>query len=196
MFADDLPLGGDDDALGIDPHADGTIGEGRRHAVAIAVQMDQARRRHALGVLDEAVERPRKLHQMLRLFRPGVGDRARMRAVRRLRPQLPAAHLQPVVERRQRGKARRGLPEPMAGILDVLLDLPFLPAGGRIAELRFEQEVADHRREPCVDLAVLAAPDLVDRSAHIVVDAAPGNAAQTRKAWLWASNSISWVCCG
>ena len=29
-----------------------------------------------------------------------------------------------------------------------------------------------------VDLAVLAAPDFVDRSAHVVVDASPGNAAQ------------------
>ena len=42
VFADDLPFGGDDDALGIDPHADRAIGEGRRDAVAIALQMDQA----------------------------------------------------------------------------------------------------------------------------------------------------------
>ena len=49
VLADDLPLGGDDDALGIDPHADRSVGEGRRHAVAIALQMDQARRRDALG---------------------------------------------------------------------------------------------------------------------------------------------------
>ncbi|MGC2782416.1 MAG: hypothetical protein WA397_00970 [Roseiarcus sp.] len=40
MFADDLSLGGDNDALGIDSYADWTIGEGRRHAIAIAVQMD------------------------------------------------------------------------------------------------------------------------------------------------------------
>src|SRR5450755_4803121 len=66
----------------------------------------------------------------------------------------------------------------MASILDVLLDLPLLPTGGRIAELRLEQEMADHGCEPCVDLAVLAAPDLVDGSAHVVVDASPGNAAQ------------------
>jgi hypothetical protein len=32
----------------------------------------------------------------------------------------------------------------MARVLDVLLDLPLLPAGSRIAELRLEQEVADH----------------------------------------------------
>src|SRR5258708_37195313 len=66
----------------------------------------------------------------------------------------------------------------MAGVLAVLLDLPLLPTGGRIAELRLEQKMADHGSEPCVDLAVLAAPDLVDRGAHVVVDASPGNAAQ------------------
>jgi hypothetical protein len=58
VLADDLPLGGDDDAFRIDPHADRTIGEGGRHAVAVAVEMDQARRRDALGVFDEAVEWP------------------------------------------------------------------------------------------------------------------------------------------
>ena len=75
---------------------------------------------------------------MLDLFGPGVGNRARMRGVWRLSPQLLAACLQPVVQRRQGGKGGRRLPEPMAGVLDVLLDLPFLPAGRRIAELRLE----------------------------------------------------------
>ena len=98
--------------------------------------------------------------------------------MRRLGPQLPAARLQPVVQRRQRGEVRHGLPEPMARVLDVLLDLPLLPAGGRIAELGLEQEVADHGREPCVDLALLAAADLVDGGAHVVVDAPPRHAAQ------------------
>ena len=40
--------GDDDDTLGIHSQADRTIGERRRYAVAIAVQMDQARPRHAL----------------------------------------------------------------------------------------------------------------------------------------------------
>ena len=86
VFADDLPFGDDDDTLGIDPHADRAIGERRRHAITIALQMDQARRRDALGVFDETVERPGKRHQMLGFFRPGVRDHARMRAVQRLRP--------------------------------------------------------------------------------------------------------------
>ena len=86
VFADDLPLGDDEDALGIYPHAYGAIGKGGRHAVAIALQMDQARWRHALGVFDEAVERPGKLHQTLDLFGPGVGHRASLRAVQCLSP--------------------------------------------------------------------------------------------------------------
>ena len=66
----------------------------------------------------------------------------------------------------------------MTSILNVLLDLPLLPAGGRIAEPGLEQEVADHGGEAGVDLAFLAAPDFVDRRAHVVVDAPPGHAAQ------------------
>lgn len=56
MLADRVPLGDDDDPVGIDAQADGSIGEGRRHAVSIALQMNQAGWRHPFGVLDEAVE--------------------------------------------------------------------------------------------------------------------------------------------
>src|ERR1700687_5051356 len=115
---------------------------------------------------------------MLDLLGPGGGYRHRMRAVRRLSPQLSAARLQPVVQRRQGGKGGRRLPETIAGVLDVLLDLPLLPTGRRIAELRLEQEMADHGCEPWVDPAVLPAPDSVDRSAHVVVNAPPRHAAQ------------------
>src|SRR4029077_20031560 len=99
MFADDLSLGGDNDALGINSYADRTIGEGRGHAVAIAVQMDQARRRDPFGVFDEAVEWARKLHQAPDFFCPYVDDRAGLGAVQRLGPQLSAARLQPVGQR-------------------------------------------------------------------------------------------------
>jgi hypothetical protein len=60
----------------------------------------------------------------------------------------------------------------MTGVLHVLLDLPFLPAGGWIAELCFEKVVTDHGRETNVDLALLAATDLVDGGFHVVIDAA------------------------
>src|SRR5690606_19540104 len=42
MLAYDMPLRGNHDPFWIDPEADWPIGEGRRHAVAIALQMDQA----------------------------------------------------------------------------------------------------------------------------------------------------------
>src|SRR5450432_3200658 len=112
------------------------------------------------------------------LFGPGVGYRARLRAVQGLRPQFTATGLQPVVQRRQRREARRRLPESMAGILDVLLDLPLLPAGRRIAELGFEQEVADHSREASIDPPLFPAPDPVYGGSHVVVDAPTRHAAQ------------------
>src|SRR5271155_169168 len=86
MLANNLPLGGDDNAVGIDPYADWAIGEGRRHAVAIPIHVDQACRRDPLGVFDEAVEWPGKLHQAPDFFGPGVGYRTRLRAVQRLLP--------------------------------------------------------------------------------------------------------------
>jgi hypothetical protein len=86
VLADDLPLGGDDDTFGIDPHANRAIGERRRHAVAVAVEVDQARRRDALGIFDKAVERPGKCHQTPRLLGPSVGHRAWVGAMRDLGP--------------------------------------------------------------------------------------------------------------
>lgn len=66
----------------------------------------------------------------------------------------------------------------MTSILDVLLDLSLLPARRRIAELRFVEIVAGQRHEADFDIAFLAATDLVDSCAHIVVDAALWHTAQ------------------
>jgi hypothetical protein len=44
VFTQDLPLGGNNDPLGIDPQADGSVRKGRGNAVAIALKADQARR--------------------------------------------------------------------------------------------------------------------------------------------------------
>ena len=44
MFADDPPLGGDNDTLWIDAQAHRAVSKGGRHALAIAFQMDEAGR--------------------------------------------------------------------------------------------------------------------------------------------------------
>ena len=66
----------------------------------------------------------------------------------------------------------------MTGILDVLLNLSFLPACGAIAEVRLEEIVAGHRLEAQIDAAFLAAANLVHGGAHIVVNTPPRNAAK------------------
>jgi hypothetical protein len=104
--------------------------------------------------------------------------------MRGLLPKFLASQLKPVVQGFQRCKARHGLPQSMTRILDVLLDLSLLPSGCWIAELGFVEVVAGHRHEADVDVALLAAPDLVDRCPHIVVDAAPGNAAKNTEGMI------------
>ena len=76
VLAQDLSLGGNDEPIRIDPQADGPVGEGRRHAVAIALEADQAGRRDALALLDEAVEGRRQRHQGGLLLGPDIGDGA------------------------------------------------------------------------------------------------------------------------
>jgi len=110
VLAHDLPFRGNHNPLRIDPEADRPVGEGRRHAVAIALQMDQAGRRDPLGVFDEAVEEAWHRHQEPRFLDPDVLDRSRPEAMGDLLPQLPAALLQPVVQSLQRWKARHRLP--------------------------------------------------------------------------------------
>ncbi len=127
-------------------------------------------------MFDEAVERLAHWHKVWPLGRPRVPDRHVLFGVPRLLPQQHALVGQPVVERRQRAERRHLLPEPVPAVLDVLLDLPLLPAGGDVAELGVKQVVAHHRAEPRVDLADLAGTHPVDGGLHVVVDAAAWNA--------------------
>src|SRR5690606_24462597 len=108
--AHDLPLRGNHDPFRIDPEADRPVGEGRRHAVAVALQMDEAGRRDPLGVFDEAVEEAWHRHQEPRFLGPDVFDRSGSETMGNLLPQLPAPPLQPVVQGLQRWKARHRLP--------------------------------------------------------------------------------------
>ena len=91
--------------------------------------------------------------------------------------ELVARLFQPGIERIQILEGRCALPDAMPGVLNILLDLSLLPARGRIAELGFEQKVADHGLETGVDVPGLAFPDSIHRRLHIVVDTTPGNPA-------------------
>lgn len=58
VLAQDLPLGSDDDPFRVNPQTDRAIGEGRRHTVAIKLEVHEAGWRYPLGVFDKAVEGP------------------------------------------------------------------------------------------------------------------------------------------
>ena len=73
------------------------------------------------------------------------------------------------------------MPHPVPRIAHVLLDLPLLPARGRVAELGLKQVVAHHRGKPHVHLPCLARSNPVYRGFHIVVDAAAWHATEHRK---------------
>ena len=101
-----------------------------------------------------------------------------------LLPQRPATRSEPGIEFDERAKAllARVDPDAAAAVLHVLLDHPLLPARGDVTEVGIEQVVRAHHREAGVDDPAFALLDLVDRRLHVVVDAAPGNAAQRREA--------------
>lgn len=58
VLAQDVTLGSDRQPVRVDPQADRPIGERGWHAVAVALEGDQAGWRYALGLLDKAIERP------------------------------------------------------------------------------------------------------------------------------------------
>src|SRR3546814_8620451 len=62
VLAQDLPLGRDDQPIGIDPQAHWPVRKGSRNAIAIALERDQAGGRHALGMRDRAIEGPSHRH--------------------------------------------------------------------------------------------------------------------------------------
>ena len=86
MLANDLPFRHYFEAVGIDPQADRAIGEGGRHAVAIALQMDEAGRRDPLGMFHKTIERPAQWHQIFNLAGPNIRNRAWLSTVRNLAP--------------------------------------------------------------------------------------------------------------
>src|SRR3546814_16237587 len=89
--------------------------------------------------------------------------------MRDILPQRLATLFQPQIEGVQALGLRRGLPQAMTRILNILLDLPLFPACRWITELGFEQVLADHGEEAGVDLPFLAAPDLVHGGCSITL---------------------------
>ena len=178
MLAQDLALGGDDDPFRVDPQADRPVGEGGRHTVAVALEVDEAGRRYSLGVFDEAIEGAAQRHQAGNLVGMHIGDGAGQATMLDLAPLLDATLLKPGVQGIDIGEAGQRLPQPTPRILDVLLDLSLLPTGSRVAELWLEQVMAGHGREPGVDLPRLASANAIDCGLHVVEDPALRHAAQ------------------
>jgi hypothetical protein len=93
-------------------------------------------------------------------------------------PLRDAAALEPGVKLGEIGELRHLVPDAGTRVLHRLLDLALLPAGGRVAEVGLEQEVAGHRAEARVDGARLAAADLILGRLQVVVDATLGDPAE------------------
>ena len=93
-------------------------------------------------------------------------------------PQIEAALFQPSIQRGKVGEVRHALQHLMAGISNVLLDLPLLPSGRRIAEVELIDIVVRHGEEAHVDLPLLAAADAIHRRPHVVVNPTTRHAAK------------------
>jgi hypothetical protein len=128
MFAQDVSLSCHDQPVGVDPKADRPVRKGCRDAVAIAFKADQAGWRDALADLNEAVKGHRQGHQGSPFRSPDIRDCSGQRAMGSLVPQRDATLLQPGVQRGKIRKVRHALQHLMAGVADVLLDLPPSPA--------------------------------------------------------------------
>src|SRR3989338_867169 len=98
-------------------------------------------------------------------------------------PQRPATFAQPRIEFGERAKSLtlRIQPDAPTAILDVLLYHPLFPTGGYVAEVGVKQVVGAHHGKTRIDDSTLALVDPVDGCLHVVVNAAPGNAAQCGK---------------
>ena len=104
-----------------------------------------------------------------------VPGRSRLRC---LSPKGDTAVFQPLVQLIQILKDRHNLPHAIACILDVLLDLAFLPACRWIAELWFKNIVTGHRFKTRVDVTLFATANAINWGLHVVIDTAPGHAAE------------------
>src|SRR3954467_11016399 len=84
---------------------------------------------------------------------------------------------QPRIEFNEALHPRLGTEHLVAQIADLVLDLALLPARGGRAGYRLYQMVRTHLQEAAIILASLAHEDRFHRRLHVVVDAAPADAA-------------------
>ena len=106
VLTQDLPLSGDDDPFRVNPQTDRAVGEGRRHTVAVALEVHEAGRRYALGVFYEAVEGAPHRHQAGNFTGVYISDRTRKSPMLDLLPLRDALLLKPGVQGIQIRKAR------------------------------------------------------------------------------------------
>ena len=153
----------------------------RRHAVTVALQVDQGRAGDTGHELHIAVKRFRHGHEPALFVLQDIGhlQRGIVRVVE-LTPRQFALLGQPDIEFRPAG------PTPVLGVVPnagapvayVFLNDALLPTAGNIAEFRLEQVMPAHGFKAAVDLALLTRQHLVHRRLHVVVDATLRNTAK------------------
>ena len=95
--------------------------------------------------------------------------------------QLQGAIGQIHVQLGQIGEAQLRREHPLAHVADLVLDLALLPARSGRAGRGLDQVVIAHRQEAAVVAPLPAGEDRIDGGLEVVVDPAPGHAAQERE---------------
>ena len=177
-----MAFGDNHQTLGVDAQAHWAVRKAGGHAIATAVERDQARWRYPLSLFDKPVEHCGQRHQGRFLGLPDIGNAAWQCSMCSLSPKKLAAFFQPTIQRIKIGKGWHELPEPVTRITHILLDLSTrhchsdqwrsngsFPTRRWIAKLGIKDIVAGHRQEPRIHIALLASPDPVDGGLHSIV---------------------------
>lgn len=80
---------------------------------------------------------------------------------------LHAALLQPIIQYVKIGELRHGLPKPMTSVPDALLNLAFLRPAAGLQNSGSKHVVVRRGQKAHVNLPFFAAPDTVNRGAHV-----------------------------
>ena len=179
VIADDGPAADHDDSLGVATDRRNLSDVAAFDAVAVAIEVNEAGRRHAAGLLGIAVERRRRRSQGAAFLVPDVDDRAL--GLLRVHPfarELQAARGQMRVELGQIRAFDLRCEQPLPDVPHLVLDLTLLPARCRRTCRRLDQVVVAHRQEAAVVAPLATDEDRVDRRLQVVVDPAARHAAK------------------